>query len=567
VQSLVTRITQTTTTPGPQALRQILIEPAALIVWLLSVVTCVVLALLFDPVMLTTDTAQHISVARNFAAGHGMVTDLLYFEQQQVFGSTPAPQTVWPPFFPLLTAGAAVFMDETRAVFCVAVLAHAFVAPLLYATVRKVGYSARAASASGLVYLAFGTSSMLVLGGLTESLFTLLTVCSLLTWVFAEARTGGERTRALIATGLFAALAYLTRYSGICLVAALGLIAGLRWLRAPSWRLFFDALKVALLPSVVVALMLVRNYVFTGSASGGPAVSFDLPVVDTLRTYYWSVAKLFGFDASSKVQPFVLPAVLALGGITIARLAVSLAAWRKRVPAPPDSADLPRQSALVLVTTYTVLSLLLITLLAVTRYPEFVNDRYLVPLWPCGVLVFLFALPPGTPWVGAKLRRMAGPAFALVTVLLLVGQGAVVARELSWYDGDQRIPSIRAALAEPLAAPVGDARTVGELLSQTANAESPLIETNGQYLGMLLRRPVVGMGETRFTKRVWDEAAVRSLGRQFNVRYLVFFPTLFDPSAIENRNRVFSAALHRGSVPPWLEPVHVSPRVQVYRIK
>ena len=563
----MTRITQTTTTAGPQALRRILIEPAALVVWLLSIVTCVVLALLFDPVMLTTDTAQHISVARNLAAGHGLVTDLLYFEQQQVFGSTLAPQTVWPPLFPLLTAGVAVFMDETWAVFCVAALAHACVAPLLYATVRKAGYSARTACASGLVYLAFGTGSMLVLGGLTESLYTLLTVGSLLAWVFAEARAGAERTSALIATGVFATLAYLTRYSGICLVAALGLIAGLRWLRAPSWRLFFDALKVALLPTVVVALMLVRNYVFTGSTSGGPAVSFDLPVVDTLRTYYWSVAKLFGFDASSKVQVVVLPAVLALGGIALWRLVVSFGSRVKLAAAPPVPADLPRRAGLALGATYTVFSLLLITLLAVIRYPEFINDRYLVPLWPFGVLIYVFLMPPGTQWVAPRWRRMAGAGFALVTALLLVGQGAVVARELSWYDDDDRIPTIRAALAEPLSMPAGGARTVGELLSEAASAESPLIETNGQYLGMLLRRPVVGMGETRFTRRVWDEASVRALARQFNVQYLVFFPTQFDPSAIENRNRVFSAALHRGSVPPWLEPVHVSPRVQVYRIK
>jgi hypothetical protein len=544
-----------------------LIEPAALLVWLLSIVTCVVLALLFDPVMLTTDTAQHISVARNLAAGHGMVTDLLYFEQQQVFGSALAPQTVWPPLFPLLTAGAALFMDETWAVFVVAALAHACVAPLLYATVRAVGYREHTAVASGLAYLVFGTSSMLVLGGLTESLFTMLTVCSLLAWVVAERRAGAARTRALLATGLLVALAYLTRYSGICLVAALAAMAGLRWLRAPGWKLFFDALAVALLPCVIVALMLVRNYVFTGSASGGPAVSFDLPVLDTARTYYWSLAKLFGFDSSSKVQWPVVAAVLALGGIALARFLASLATRADRLRAPPEPADRVRVSALALVVTYLVSSLLLITLLAVTRYPEFVNDRYLVPLWPFGVLAFVFLLPPGAAWVGARLKRVAGAVFTLVAVVLLVGQGAVVARELSWYEGDIRIPTIRDALAEPLAAPIGSAHNVGELLAQNASAASPLIETNGQYLGMLLRRPVVGMGERRFTKRVWDEAAVRALARQFNVEYLVFFPTLFEPTAIENGNRVFSAALHRGSVPPWLEPVHVSPRVQVYRIK
>jgi hypothetical protein len=552
--------------PGPRALRRILVEPAALFVWALSILTCVVLALLFDPVMLTTDTAQHISVARNLAAGHGMVTDLLYFEQQQVFGSALAPQTVWPPLFPLLTAAMAIFMDETRAVFVVALLAHCCIAPLIYATVRVVGYRERTAVASGLSYLAFGTSSMLVLGGLTESLFTLLTLCSLLSWTVAERRAGSARTRALLATGLFVALAYLTRYSGLCLVAALAAMVGLRWLRAPSRRLFTDAIAAALLPSVVVALMLWRNYIFTGSASGGPVVGFDPPVLDTLRTYYWSVAKLFGFDAHSKVQYIALPALLALAGFGIARLVVAFTTHRARVGAPPDPADQPRRGAVVLAATYVTFSIALITLLAITRYPEFVNDRYLVPLWPFAVLMCLFALPPGFAWVSARLKRTAVPAFAVVTLLLLVGQVAVVSRELSWYDGDVRIPTIRAALLEPLATPIGGARTVGELLEQNASADTPLIETNGQYLGMLLRRPVVGMGETRFTKRVWDEQAVRELARQFHVRYLVFFPTLFEPSAIENRNRVFSAALDRGSVPRWLEPVHVSPHVQVYRI-
>lgn len=551
--------------PGPRALRRILIEPAALVVWALSILTCVALALVFDPVMLTTDTAQHISVARNLAAGHGLVTDLLYFEQQQVFGSALAPQTVWPPLFPLLTAGVAMFMDETYAVFVVALLAHACVTPVMYAAVRVAGYRERTAVAAGLSYLLFGTSSMLVLGGLTESLFTLLTLCSLLAWVVAEQRTDGARIRALLITGLFVALAYLTRYSGLCLVAAFAAVAGLRWLRAPSRPLFLDAIAVALLPCLVVALMLWRNYTFTGSASGGPVVGFDLPVIDTLKTYYWSVAKLFGFDAHAKARLVGLAAFIGLTVIGVARLGVALAT-RARAGATHDPADQPRRGGVTVATTYLFFSFALITVLAVTRYPEFVNDRYLVPLWPFTVFMFLFALPADTPWIGAGLRRIAMPAIAVIATLLLVGQYAVVSRELSWYDGDPRIPTIREALAEPLAAPIGSAGTVGELLAENASAESPLIETNGQYLGMLLRRPVVGMGETRFTHRVWDEEGVRSLARQFHVRYLVFFPTLFAPSAIENRNRVFSAALHRGSVPPWLEPVHISPRVQVYRI-
>ncbi len=566
--ALVTHITQTTTQALPAlALRAILTEPAAAAIWLLSAAVCVALAMVFDPMMLTTDTAQHVSVARNIVAGHGLVTDLLYFEQQQVFGTMPAPQTVWPPLFPLLTALLlSLGVNEQWAVFWLSLGAHLLIAPAVYAIVRVAGYRARAAACAALACLLFAFNSMLVLGGLTESLFTLCTLLACLAWMMADVRTGGARTAALLLAGAFAALAYLTRYSGLCLVFALAAIAGLRWLRAPTWPRLRDALLVAALPVTVVLATLVRNYLLTGSASGGPSVEVELSVMATLRTFYWSVAKLFGFDADSAWRHFVVTALAVLIGIALGRIWVALADLRTPRSAPADpAADRARRAGLTLALTYAGLSLLLIGALAVTRYPEFVNDRYLAPLWPFAVLTFAFVMPSRTPWAGVYGRRVAAPVLAFLTLVLLAGQSSVVDREMGWFHDDPRIPTIRAALAEELATPVDGAGTVAALLAHSS-AQAPLMATNGQYLGLLLRRPVVGLGETRFTSKQWDEAAVRELARRFNVKYFVFFPTLFFPTAIENRNRVFSAELHRGSVPPWLAPVHRSARVQVYQI-
>jgi hypothetical protein len=516
----------------------------------------IALALLFQPGMLTTDTAQHVSVARNLLAGRGFSTDLIYFQQHHDFGVVPAPQTVWPPLFPLATSLLMrLGVDALAAPFWVALLAQVCIAPTAYLIARSAGYAVQAAAWAAVAVFGCLSLAVFVLGGLTESLFTLMTLLSVLLLVRGVGDDHGAARGLWIWAGICAGLAYLTRYSGICLIAAFGLFVALRWLRERTLARFLDGLALAAIPVAIVVFSLVRNWLLTGSTSGGPNISVNPSLAGTVQAFYWALAKLFGL-AGAPVWRMVISLALLI-------LLVGLA-WRvfRGLRTQAIALLAPRSAAQVgwwVSAAYVALSLMLIGTLSATRYPEFVTDRYLAPLWPVGVFVWLFAAAPVS---ALKADRVRAIAFA-VGAVLFVGQLNVGARELRWYSADTRMAAIQQALGETIQASDGTQQTVRELLS---GAATPIVETNGQYLGMLLAKPVIGFPETRFTNNTWDEAAALATMRRYGARYLVFFPKLYAPGAVENRNRPFFQGLHAGTVPAWLTPIHVSDNIYVFAI-
>jgi hypothetical protein len=532
------------------------VVPAALVVG-------AVLALTFDVTMLTTDTAQHISVARNLLAGHGLSTDLAYYEQHHRFGHIPVPQTVWPPLFAILIAGLALLgCEEMRAAFYVALLAFVLVPPTTYVCCRRAGVSKRIALGGALATLAFVPAAAFTVGGLTESLYTLLTMLTLLAVLSASAADGQLRTKPLLLAALFAALAFLTRYNGVTLCAALALWSGLRWLRALNWPAFRATLLVGLPPMLTVAALLWRNYSLTGSTSGGPNVALGSSFLSSAQAFYWSCAKLFGFDTPTPMANVILLALMVVAGFGLWSV-FRVTARLRRLPRAVSSAG----AGIMVAVLHVILSAALIFSLAVVRYPDFITDRYLAPLWPSIVLVFAWLVAQTATSTGRLPRGIALMA-VLTGAVYLVGQAFVAQRELAWYRHDTRMATVAAALAMPMTpGAAGTSRqTLGQRLQQLSSAASPLIETNGQYLGMLLRRPVIGLPEARFTNTVWNDESLRHLARRFGAGYLVFFPTLFVPDSIDNRNRVFFTQLQRSAPPDWLVAVHDTPQVKVYRI-
>jgi hypothetical protein len=532
-------------------------ERAFGLIVLLAAVLAGLLVALFEPSMLTTDTAQYVSTARNIVAGHGIATDLLYFDQQQVFGTVPAPQTVWPPLFPLAVALLQwLGIEAMWGAFCVALIAN-FAAPLvLYACVRVAGYGARIALAAAGASLAIAGLSSMVLGGMSEPLYTLLALCAMYGFLRLQAAHGARRGVLLVATGLCCALVYLTRYTGLCLIAAYAAALSFAWLRERTWPRFRDVLLGATVPVLVVMALLWRNYLATGSLSGGPNASLEPSAAGTLRSLFWSLADNFGF---SRLPNSFVWTCLAIGGVVV----FALYRWRARGAAETSHAAVTDAGALF-AAGYIAFSMALITVLSISRYADFVNDRYLLPLWPFAILLLTFLRPPTAQPTGLNRGRGVYWLVAAFGTFLLIGQGLAARRDIGWYRdvGSSRV--VHEALAERLEP--GTARTVAELLAAEASAEHPLLEMNGQHLGMWLQRPVVGFAQSRFTARVWDQAAVRATAQRFRARYLVFFAAAYSPSAIENRNRPLFTELRAGKTVDWLVPVYRSARLTIYRI-
>jgi hypothetical protein len=120
-------------------------------------------------------------------------------------------------------------------------------------------------------------------------------------------------------------------------------------------------------------------------------------------------------------------------------------------------------------------------------------------------------------------------------------------------------------LAPVLESPVGNA-TLKEYLRAQTDDGSAILAVNGQYLGMVLDRTVVGLPMAAYSKTVWDEKAVFLLVKEHEVSH-IFLSKDLELSASVNENNTFITQLVGGSLPEWLSLQLDADVYQVYRVE
>ena len=266
------------------------------------------------------DTAIYVHAARSILAGTGFVDF-----------STGTPTSLWPPLYPLLLAvGCLGVFDPQQVagplnvalfaltVFCVA----AHLTRRLY--YRPVAFGAAAAVALGWPLVFWAAHA------LSETAFICLATASLIA-LDKHLRDGGRP--ALVSAAVFAALACLTRYMGVAIVAAACVLLALQRGVPPLPKL----LRLALFVSVSTAplgLWCLRSLGIDGTLFGArsQAVAYSLrDVLDTVLACYadWVSGELPYDYAPTGATPLAY----VVGGAALAALFVATLTFL-RSPAP-----------------------------------------------------------------------------------------------------------------------------------------------------------------------------------------------------------------------------------------
>src|SRR5205814_613629 len=95
---------------------------------------------LYDPSFIDIDGAFFVSAGKNLASGRGFTTSILWHEEQYRLGRMPAPQTVFPPGYPLLIALVSrLGADPPYAAFLVSLVSFAAIPLGVYGILRTAG--------------------------------------------------------------------------------------------------------------------------------------------------------------------------------------------------------------------------------------------------------------------------------------------------------------------------------------------------------------------------------------------------------------------------------------------
>lgn len=524
-----------------------------------AVLCCLTLNAVFEPFRASSDFAQYLSVAGNFLNGKGLSTSLIYFEQHYAIGGVPVAQTVWPPGYPILIAAlGSTGVSLEYSGFLVSLLSFVMTAFVIRRVMRIAGRSRLVADLAGLSWLLLFYGWSLILIGTSETPFILFTVLALWCALEAGRRPAGEYGW-LLAAGVCAAAGVAIRYPGVFFVLSLAAYYFFAWMRAGTAAGFLRLACVSLPPGFMAIGLIARNYALSGTIGGAAVIDSERGFADLLRNAYWATGKIAGFESGP------VPGWIVLLGLAFL-VVLSLAAVLKRVSRATtfgSSALLESQAFHCII--YITVTLLALSLLGVTRTTGYLNERYLFPLVPFAIILFATVLSArSASGETVEIRGDARLSIGLVLagLLLTAGQVNVLVAERNWHSGLTRNEVMLAALDSRL-----DSGRLFDYLRREISDDSPLLAPEGQALGFLLERPVVGLTSSLYSDRPWTEDRVRALVQQYGIGHVIFFPGLFDASGKADANRIFFADLDNGFEPSWLSEYPVAGDVRLFRVR
>jgi hypothetical protein len=516
----------------------------------------------YDPSFISNDGAQYLSMAENLLAGLGFSTSIVFYDPQYALSTTPVPQTVFPPGYPLLIALVSLLGPNAElAMYLVSLASYAFSAVVTYELLTHAGHRYSMRLIFGSAWLGFGFVWVYVFNGLSEFSFTLLTLLSLLCISRSE-MSPEKRQRWIVLAGTFAAFGFLTRYAGLFFIASLGGFFLFRFLRERTKPVFYDLMLVAIVPVLAVAATFLRNYLVVGSIHGVPSYPNDKSWLSVLQSFYWSVSGLLGYSVNDWMNARIPEMLLTL---FIIALVVLLFARRKQFHYEASSVSrLFARGHVSISAAYVLVSLAMLSYVAATTRSGAITPRYLIPLIPfCLILLAEVTRGVSTTVRGVVSdKRVALITLAAMVVVFLAGQLAVFREEMAKLRQVYHYADISQMLDRPYASD-----TLRLFLAHTVSAQTPILTNESQALGAAARVPALGLSLSPYSRYMWTSHEVANLVRRYNVPYVIFFPTWFDPALPEHSNQIFFRELQAGHPPPWLRLLFSNERIRLYVVE
>ena len=324
------------------------------------------------------DSVLFLSIAENIAAGEGLKT---FWGEEFSLGA---------PFFPSILALISLFsIDAEEAGRLMNAVAFGLV-------ILAAGLWMWRTLASPLLAL-LGTIVILVAYPLndrfaqlmTEPLFILFTI---LTLIFLEAFMNRRAPASfLLLAGSFAALAAVTRYPGITVIATGCLLLLLFPQSAARISRIKHAASFGFIASIPLVIVLIRNRISSGTFTGNTGqIASGQPLTDALDSMVNVFDSWIIPENMNQIPEWI---IYMLAGIFII-LAFSIVSLRKKW------GEVGKESFIILpFISFIIIYLIFIVLVVPFTSPQLLDERYILPTWIPIAVVAIFLLDKFTAFM------------------------------------------------------------------------------------------------------------------------------------------------------------------------
>jgi len=517
-----------------------------------------VLLTLWNEAFLAPDVAQYTSVAKNILIGNGIYTDIIVYEQQYKTELLPAPQTVFPPGYPLLIALISLFgISSIDSVFLVSALSFSLIPIILYKIARKSGFDYKLSILTGLSWLFIGFAWVFTLGGLSEISFVFFTLTSV--YCLLEGCEVGQKQQLfwILVAAVFASFAFLVRYTGIFYILSVCILLTINsFLNRNSIR---NLIVFCIVTFITIAVLFMRNYFVIGTYSGGPELDSTTSLIGVIKHLYWATGKLFGFYdngiMSAVIQLsliLVLVSSLIILSIRIKNIGIKLLIYKK---------GNVKNICGVLAGIYLLVTLIALAYLGIMKDEDYMNYRYIFPILPFAFILLMYIYVNSFYSKSNTSYTIQNIVVVIISITLLFGQIRTFIVEYKEVSSDNRHSIIKNELKQKI-----NNESLLEFLQRTTNVNHPIISTNGQFLYLLLERPILDLTPSKFTNTVWTSDVVERVVKKYQVKYIVFFHKLFEPMHSINKNKKFFVDLKNNRQPSWLNIIYDKGGIRLYKV-
>lgn len=497
----------------------------------------------------SNDSFQYMSVAENLVDRGDPSTSIVYYDTERMAGTVPAPSTTFPPGYPILIAATSLLgLRIETAALVVSAASFLVLPPLVLFIARLLGLDRPCSRLVLVALLGNGWAAHYALRVGAESLFTVAQVAALACFMVHERApaASSQSKRALWVGSALVGLAYWVRYAGLFLFCALVLFYGTKLLIRRD-RTAARSCAALGAPALMIAALMVRNVVITGTWKGGNTKDVHHAVVPVLKHLVTSVAH--SMAGVVRPQEETLPSVLVVFALAFALVAAitfrGARRWRSDIPACETRADAGAASTRWLLWLYVAVYTAGMVHLGIRSVITF-GTRMLHPLLPLLLLGIAEAVSrvARSPRTLPAVVRAGAAASCIVPIAigLTRASGASVTRTHAVTE---------AALSQSLP----DGRPLRDWLAAHLAPDSVVVATDAQATGYLLKRPTVSLVESEYSAEVWDERRVHELMRTYDADFVVLYPRADASQVPVQRESAFLDRVLRGQLPDWLEVV------------
>ena len=478
------------------------------------------------------DGIQYLSTATNWLEGRGFSTNaLMYTPHFQ--GTLPAPQTVWPPGYPLIIALTSMLgMSLQSASLLINLISLAVSALLVYVILVRYKLSYSAAFVCALIFYCTAMPWSYSVALITEPIFSLLILAA----IYFQPNDVRGKIGPWVISGIFIALCVFTHYSGVIFAVGvgLGMFAYLIVSYHTEPRLLLRGIALLTLQiSISVALflaMLYRTYLLTGT------ISRSIGVVETehswlarLKITVWQVNEYLGFTEagflSSPASNLLFGLVLLLLVIILAQvLFVTIKALRRALPTDTLSNDVMRYVIVGHSFVFVVFFGLHIVGISIVE----LSHRYLHQIYP-GVFILICILVANC-FEKMKLLHLTGPSFwfrrslGVLLCLFLIGQAnSATATKYHASAGRQ----LQEVVALKVSANIDLQAMIQSCFKRSGSTVGSIWSNGGQQLHQATGVPTITIADV-YGNKPYEMENVRAQIADYDIKMFVFLNNLPD---------------------------------------